>query len=392
MPPMNFLGAMGAGGVEFLEARIAPATFVVTSLADDGSAGTLRDAVQKANASAGTDTITFAPAVAGTVALASGEIEITDSLTIKGPGAGRLAIDAGGKSRIFKIDYTGVVLLPTAISALTLLHGRSAEDGGALLSNETALLGDLVIAGSHADGDGGGAFIGTDGKGLLLRCRFVGNSAGGEGGGLSVTAGESLLLRQSVFSKNTAAGDGGGLALRVDAGAIASTVVTGCAFAGNLAGGDGGGLHVSDVSATKTVLIQGSRIAGNRAGGSGGGIAANDGQIAIDQTLIASNIARYAGGAVADHADGLTIRGSQILGNVTTSAAGIGGGGLSVGGHHAVAIVASIIAKNRSASIGGGISLADEVTVSLASSAVTGNAAARSGVNIHTAHGTKLRS
>ena len=48
---------------ELLESRIAPATFTVTSLLDDGSDGTLRKEIADANAAAGPDQIVFAKAV-----------------------------------------------------------------------------------------------------------------------------------------------------------------------------------------------------------------------------------------------------------------------------------------------------------------------------------------
>ena len=377
--------------VERLETRIAPASFLVTSLADDGSAGTLRDAVENANASAGPDTITFAPAVTGIIALATGEIEITDALTIQGPGASRLAIDAGGTSRIFKINYTGVVLMPTAISALSLRHGHSTEDGGALFSNETALLDGLVISGSHADGAGGGAYLGTDGQGVISRCRFVGNTAGDDGGGLFIAAGEELVIRKSSFAKYRAAGSGGGVFLQVEAEAGASAVVTSSTFTGNIAAREGGGLRVSNESATKTIAIRSSQLSGNHAGGTGGGLATEGGAVVVDRTLIAANTARFAGGGIADHADTLAIFNSQIFANASTSATGAGGGGLSTSGAHPVLIVASIIAQNRSASFGGGLRLAEGATLALKNSFVTGNAALQQGVNIFAPHGTRLR-
>src|SRR5262249_12009021 len=51
--------------LEGLEDRVTPSTCNVTSLADDGSAGTLRWAISQANANPGSDKITFAPALAG---------------------------------------------------------------------------------------------------------------------------------------------------------------------------------------------------------------------------------------------------------------------------------------------------------------------------------------
>ena len=84
--------------VEALEDRSLPSTFTVTNLLDTG-AGSLRAAVASANASAGADTIDFA--TTGTIALTSGQLDISDSLTINGPGAGALTVSS---------HYRGLVL------------------------------------------------------------------------------------------------------------------------------------------------------------------------------------------------------------------------------------------------------------------------------------------
>ena len=63
------------------------ATDTVTSLADDGSAGTLRSVVA---AAASGDTIAFS--VSGTITLTLGELYLSQNLTISGPGASSLAI------------------------------------------------------------------------------------------------------------------------------------------------------------------------------------------------------------------------------------------------------------------------------------------------------------
>jgi hypothetical protein len=69
--------------LEALEARTVLSTFTVTSLADSG-AGSLRDAVQQANANPGSE-IQFKPGLKGTIPLSS-ELDITANLTIDGPG------------------------------------------------------------------------------------------------------------------------------------------------------------------------------------------------------------------------------------------------------------------------------------------------------------------
>ncbi len=76
------------------------ATFTVTSLNDSGP-GSLRQAVLDANATFGPDTIEFQAGLTGTITLTTGEIQITDALTLNGPGAGVLAISGNNKSRIF---------------------------------------------------------------------------------------------------------------------------------------------------------------------------------------------------------------------------------------------------------------------------------------------------
>jgi len=69
--------------IEPLEARIAPATIVVTTLADTGDGtGSLRSAIDEANSTLGADTITFAES--GTIKLASALPAIMDDLTITG--------------------------------------------------------------------------------------------------------------------------------------------------------------------------------------------------------------------------------------------------------------------------------------------------------------------
>src|SRR5262249_34592087 len=69
-------------GVERLEDRTVPSTFTVESLADSGL-GSLRQAILDANANPGSDLIRFAPAARdGTITLTSGQLGITEDLTI----------------------------------------------------------------------------------------------------------------------------------------------------------------------------------------------------------------------------------------------------------------------------------------------------------------------
>src|SRR5262249_18147504 len=88
--------------LEPLEDRLTPATFTVLSTLDDGSVGSLRWAVEQANAAAGADTIDFDTAVFATpqtITLTSGRLWLARATTITGPGANLLSISGNHASQ-----------------------------------------------------------------------------------------------------------------------------------------------------------------------------------------------------------------------------------------------------------------------------------------------------
>src|SRR5262249_31323523 len=114
-------------GLEVLEDRCLPSTFTVLNLLDSG-AGSLRAAVAAANANPGADTIDFD--VTGTIALTSGQLDITDSLTINGQGASALTVSGEGVSRVFGITGDPTVV----IAGLTVANGRTTDSPGGGIS------------------------------------------------------------------------------------------------------------------------------------------------------------------------------------------------------------------------------------------------------------------
>ena len=80
-------------GIEPLEARIAPASFLVTTIADSGP-GSLRQAILDANTQAGPDQITFNIGAGSVIKLASHLPAITDRVSIIGKsGTTKIGID-----------------------------------------------------------------------------------------------------------------------------------------------------------------------------------------------------------------------------------------------------------------------------------------------------------
>src|SRR6516162_9517076 len=180
-------------GLEVLEDRCLPSTFTVTNLLDTG-AGSLRAAVAAANANPGADDIAFT--VTGSIALTSGELDITDSLTVNGPGASALTVSGNGVSRVFGIAGAPTVL----ITGLTIANGWTINSpgGGISMTGGTLTLDHVTVSGNYAVGAPGG-YDSTYG---------VYSVGDGVGGGL-IVAGGTLTLDHSTVSGNYAIGGAG---------------------------------------------------------------------------------------------------------------------------------------------------------------------------------------
>ncbi len=85
---------------EQLESRTLLTTYTVTNLNDAG-AGSLREALNQANSNSGADTISFGASLSGTIALTSGHLQISDSVTITGRGADLISVSGGNQAFIF---------------------------------------------------------------------------------------------------------------------------------------------------------------------------------------------------------------------------------------------------------------------------------------------------
>ncbi len=116
----------------------AQTSIVVTSLADNTNAGTLRWAIGQANATAGGiyDAITFN--VTGTIVLTSHLPTITQSVTITGPGQNNLTIDG---NNLYRVIYN-TSSIAISISDMTLTKGYTGtiDQGGGLIWNQNGTL------------------------------------------------------------------------------------------------------------------------------------------------------------------------------------------------------------------------------------------------------------
>jgi CSLREA domain-containing protein len=284
------------------------ATFTVTRT-DDPVPGpcdadcSLREAIRAANTGLGGDTIVvpgglyrLALAGANEDAAATGDLDLTKTVTVMGAGASSTAIDAGGIDRVFEVEGGTTV----EISGLTITGGLVNGNGGGISSAGMLRLVGVVVSGNVAVAaniwNGGG--IDSNGT-LTVEASTIAGNEGYNGGGLNV--GGSATIVNSTIAGNRAGVPG--------------------------ANGDGGGISVS---AATTVTVTNTTIAANRAfngAGSGGGIS---GAATLKNTIVASNLSHTYTGAfvtttVSDDCSGtITSQGHNLASDTTCALTGAG--------------------------------------------------------------------
>src|SRR5262245_52138876 len=147
--PKQHRGLCFTPRLEVLEDRTVPSTFLVENLADSGP-GSLRQAVLDANAQAGADQIFFTGQAHGTIT-PGGQLDVTDDLEIRGPGAELVAVSGKDASRVFETSR-GVTAF---LAGLTITHGH-AEDGGGIYNTGTLSVSHCTVSANKALGGEGG--------------------------------------------------------------------------------------------------------------------------------------------------------------------------------------------------------------------------------------------
>jgi predicted outer membrane repeat protein len=248
---------LAGGWLAMLDAPCASAALYTVTNTNDSGAGSLRTAIQQANANAGTDTIQMLSGAAGTIALASALPTLTDSVTIVGRGEALSAIQAPSQGRILT---------------------AGSHNGG-----DTFVLQGLTLTGADYAGDGGALSLSAGNTLTIYDCTFSSNSATGNGGAIRADA--ALTLWDATFNDNEAGNIGG--AIYSSAGALE---IHTSSFTGNRAPANRGGAIIS----SDTTTIADSSFSGNTAN-TGGAIFFSAASLAVERTTFEDNDASYGG-------------------------------------------------------------------------------------------------
>jgi hypothetical protein len=332
---------------------------------------TLRAAIDEANAWPADDTIRLAvdPALAipGTNdnANATGDLDITDGLTLVGDGH---TIDANDLDRVLHVSGS-----PVELDDVTITDGRSTGTGGGGLRLEGGILRitDSTVTANVATepgGNGGGIYL-AGGAVTIEGSTFTDNTAAHQGGGLHQAAGFAVMtessvrgnhahvggglrsvgvftVERSVVEDNTVTRSGGGISndgdATVDRSIIAGNAITDPNQSDPLGGGiehEGPSLQVRDTT-----------IDGNE-GDIGSGVYITTGVVVIERSTLSNNVG-WEGALFLDSADdGVLVANSTISGN-----SGAEGGGVHLW-DSSIEIIGSTIAGNTVSEVSEGAAL-----------------------------------
>lgn len=231
---------------------------------------TLRAAIMKANHYSGGGVTIILPAGIYTLTIpkaglddeATGNLNITNTLSILGSGASSTIIDGNHTVTHDNVLFAGGGLSGSVlISGTTIRDGNTNDLGGGIVNFGVLMLTNSAVSGNSALNGGGG--IWNSGYLTIANSTVSGNSSAQPGGGIR---NDGILTMTSSTVSGNGGGLGGGAWNRFGTLTLINSTISGNYI--TLPNGDGGGIYNYNGSLTMT----NSTISGNNANGNGGGI------------------------------------------------------------------------------------------------------------------------
>lgn len=236
--------------------------------------GTLRWAIDSANADGVASEVRFAPAIFGQTIRLECPLLVEESLSLFASPS--VVVDGSNLAGMTVLSFGGIPAQSHSVQDLQLRGGTDTQGVAITLAHTVSMVGCRIygnaLTAAAATPDGAGVHL-DDGKLLLDRCLLYYNSAAGDGGAILVDQGQLYIVRTRL-DKNTAALGGGGIAFRGLAGSLVQ--VDGSTFYSNLAG-QGGAIAVYSGNLSNALTVVNSTFTSNGrpAGGTGGAIYGN---------------------------------------------------------------------------------------------------------------------
>ena len=336
------------------------AVFNIVDTVADGDPGSLRDAIEQANATTGEDTILVQP---GKYVLNMGQLEIQQDLVIKGSGAKKTTIDGNGNDRVFSITTAVKPDISVRIIGVTITGGFLQNQQGSVYGGGIYNEGNLIVRGSTVianiaesatDGlysgyafGGGICSVGAGANLTVIGSHVTGNKALSDfadaasyGGGVysegTLTIKRSRIDQNEVNSVDWAAGAGISIgADNVKFTLISSRVINNSADGSWWAEGSGLSIHGDNaVVALVNSHITKNILYGDTAQGGGISIYSDNVVLKLNRSQVAKNaISGYDayGGGISSSSDNseITLVGSSVSGNSVRGYHDAFGGGIS---------------------------------------------------------------
>ena len=245
--------------------KLRAATITVTSTADSGP-GTLRAAL--ASAASG-DTIDVT-GVSGTIPLTSGELLVSKSVTIHGPGPAALTVSGEYASRVFNVTGANVT-----IRGLTIAYGYGNLNGAGINAGgspgSVIAVSDCVVNNNYSSTNGGGIFNSPGLAMTISNCTICGNYAGAVGGGI-YNDHSTITVVASTLNNNSAWLVGGGIMNDGQSGGSSATLTISASTCSSNSAWTGGGIVNYGKSGSATLRINACTFSGNWNSAGGGAI------------------------------------------------------------------------------------------------------------------------
>jgi predicted outer membrane repeat protein len=310
-------------------------TLIVDSLADDVDSSdgeyTLREAILEANAVAREQRIIFDSALDFTtmrvITLTGGQMEISDSLSIEGPGDDKLTISGADTSRILYADTSSDPSNPVvdiAVSGMKLTAGDDAEGGAVkFIDLNTATFSDMSFIDNHSTTHGGAVYVEDTPSIIVDGVTADLNEADQYGGFAMFKNTVSIMVSNSTFTNNSGDYAGAFFAQTADAMQIVDST-----FTDNTSDHYGGAVYAYENS---VINVHSSLFTGNTAelGGAIGVILGSS--VSLSGSTLANNGGEDTkrGGAIMVNAKELYAENTTIANNMVSmdsAAPGYGGG------------------------------------------------------------------